>query len=87
MICLLSVFHFYVQLISQIEGGKLETEGLLRIPGVAARVKVKWLFSLGKMVLCCPPVFDSLFIFDNVCSVASLKLRYLNKIVTSTYSF
>lgn len=87
MIRLLSVFHVYVQLISQIEGGKLETEGLLRIPGVAARVKVKWPFSLGKMVLCSLPVFGSLFIFDNVCSVASLKLRRLNKIVTSTYSF
>lgn len=33
------------------------------------------------------PVFDSLFIFDNVCSVASLKLRCLNKIITSSYSF
>ncbi|KAG8123854.1 putative Rho GTPase-activating protein, partial [Naja naja] len=29
----------FQKLISQIEGGKLETEGLLRIPGVAARVK------------------------------------------------
>ncbi|XP_026561270.1 rho GTPase-activating protein 18 [Pseudonaja textilis] len=29
----------FQKLISQIEGGKLETEGLLRIPGVVARVK------------------------------------------------
>lgn len=36
----------YTQLISRIEEGGLETEGLLRIPGVAVRIKViSWFYS------------------------------------------
>ena len=37
----------YTQLISRIEEGGLETEGLLRIPGAAMRIKVgSWFSSL-----------------------------------------
>lgn len=36
----------YTQLISRIEEGGLETEGLLRIPGAAVRIKViSWFYS------------------------------------------
>lgn len=36
----------YTQLISRIEEGGLETEGLLRIPGAAGRIKViSWFYS------------------------------------------
>lgn len=42
-------FSFNLQLISYIEERKLDTEGLLRIPGVAARVKVTYPFGSGNI--------------------------------------
>ncbi|KAH0622299.1 hypothetical protein JD844_024479 [Phrynosoma platyrhinos] len=54
-----SAFHFNLQLISQIEEGKLETEGLLRIPGVAVRVKNLCQELEAKF-------YDGTFIWENV---------------------
>ena len=48
----------YTQLISRIEEGGLETEGLLRIPGAAVRIKViSWFYS-SKTCL-----FNYIFVF------------------------